>query len=126
MTSTTWKHKDEWKREGKNHAVVVSRHSNYDGTEHRWCVYLYVYPKHKAFSLMSADNRSEYGFSCHSYLSLFRAHVNEKGAIGSFQLGWDYSHDGDSRYNEMATKDDAGSVFWDADRLFDEACERDK
>lgn len=118
-----WKHKDEWNREGSKHSVVVSRHTNHAGDEHRWCVYLYIYPGHPRFDQFNAggDMWSQPHFECHSYVSLFRVHRRDSGDIGSYQLGWDYNHDGDHRFTEYATADDASSVFWDANKLFDEA-----
>ena len=120
-----WKHKDEWKREGSKHSVVVSRHTNHAGDEHRWCVYLYIYPGHPRFSQFNPDRGmwDQPSYECHSYVSLFKTHRRGNGDIGSFQLGWDYSHDGDHRFTEYATADDASSVFWDANKLFDEACQ---
>jgi hypothetical protein len=117
-----WKHKDEWKKAGKEFLVAVSRHTGHDPDDHRWCVYLYVYPEHAMFSSFDAD-ATEWDqpyFDVHGYCSLFNVHRRNDGTIGSFQLGWDYNHSGDSRYNDMATKERASSVFYDAQRLFDE------
>lgn len=130
-----WRHSDEWKREGKGFLVAVKRHSrpefNRDyseviGEQHCWCVYLYVYPKHPDFARFDPDGDmwSQPPYECHSYVSLFHAHRDEKGVITSFQLGWDYQHDGDSYFSELATASAASSVFYDASRLFDEALER--
>lgn len=117
--------KDEWKREGKGFCVVVSRHTARSLDEfdaNRWCVYLYVYPRHPAFGLFRplGDMWSQPHFTCHSYVSLFKSHRDERGEIFSFQLGWDYSHDGDN-YGWCATADDASSIFWDANKLFEQA-----
>lgn len=121
-----WLHKDEWKREGKEFCVVVSRHTanTPDEDKHRWCVYLYVYKRHPAFALFKPDRGmfDQPHFNCHSYVSLFRVHRNDKGEIGSFQLGWDYNHDGDN-FGWRETPDDAAPVFWDAQQLFDQAQE---
>lgn len=121
-----WRHKDEWKREGKGHCVVISRHTAHgdNGDNNRWCVYLYIYPSHPAFALFRPDKDmwSQPNFDCHSYVSLFNVHRNNKGEIGSFQLGWDYNHDGDN-FGWRATPDDASSVFWDANNLFEQAAQ---
>lgn len=116
-----WRHADKWRRDGGSFLVEVSRHSV--GTENRWCVYLYVYPKHPDFARFNPAGGmwDQPSYDCHSYVSYFRAHRNNEGEISSFQLGWDYQHDGDSDYAELATEDDAGSVFWDASQLFDSA-----
>lgn len=118
-----WLHKDEWKREGISHAVVVSRHYGEYTGEHCWCVYLYIYPEHPRFDQFKADGDmwSQPHYECHSYVSLFKTHRREDGSVGSYQLGWDYAHDGDSRFSEYATADEAASVFWDANRLFEDA-----
>lgn len=118
-----WKHKEEWKLEGDKHCVVVSRHMDSARTEHRWCVYLYIYPGHPRFEQFNpeGDMWSQPHFDCHSYVSLFNVHKRKDGTVGSFQLGWDYNHDGDSYYNELATPSEASSVFYDAERLFEEA-----
>ena len=118
-----WKHKDEYKKEGDKCAVVVSRHTGYDDAEHRWCVYLYIYPGHPRFDQFNPDGDmwSQPHYDCHSYVSLFKVHRRDSGEVGSYQLGWDYNHDGDHRFSEYATADQAGSVFWDAERLFEEA-----
>lgn len=125
-----WRHSDKWIRRGKNYSVEVSRHCiappGDDCAEHYWCVYLYVYPKHPDFTRFdpSGNAWAQPNYDCHSYVSLFNIHRNNAGEIVSFQLGWDYNHDGDSYYLECATADDAGSVFFDASRLFDEAAAR--
>jgi hypothetical protein len=130
-----WKHADKWTREGRNFCVQVARHSTPEfngdytqviGTEHHWCVYLFVYAGHPDFSRFNpgGDMWSQPSYECHSYVSLFKAHRDSKGEIASFQLGWDYAHDGDSQYAELATASAASSVFYDASRLFDEAKER--
>lgn len=117
--------KEEWKREGKDFCVVVSRHtarSTDENDNNRWCVYLYVYPRHPSFDLFNplSDMWSQPHFTCHSYVSFFKVHRDERGDVGSFQLGWDYNHDGDN-FGWCSTADDASSVFWDANRLFEQA-----
>ena len=127
-----WQHSDKWKRSGDNFMVEVSRHSRPEfssdyseviGENNCWCVYLYVYPKHPDFSRFdpAGDMWSQPVYECHSYVSLFRAHRDSDGKITSFQLGWDYQHDGDSHFSECGTASEAGSVFYDASRLFDDA-----
>ncbi|WP_275628979.1 hypothetical protein [Pseudomonas sp. 273] len=125
MNMENWRHKDEWKREGKGFCVVVSRHLSGITNENRWCVYLYIYQDHPSFQHFKpeSDMFEQPSFVCHSYVSLFRVHRRDDGSIGSFQLGWDYSHDGDYRFSEYATPSEASEVFWDANRLFEEASE---
>lgn len=115
--------------------VEVSRHSrpefNRDyskviGENHCWCVYLYVYPGHPDFSRFNTDGDmwSQPFYECHSYVSLFHTHRGNDGEITSFQLGWDYQHDGDSEFAEYGTASSAYRVFYDASHLFDEAMSR--
>lgn len=61
-------------------------------------------------------------FDCHSYVSYFNAHIAFKtGEVCSYQLGWDYNHEGDDYYNSIDSVDQAGSIFYDAERLFEQA-----
>lgn len=118
-----WKPKLEWKKEGTNFLVSVTKHIGYDG-ENKWCVYLYVYPKHPAFARFNRDGTmwDQPHFDCHSYVSYFNAHIAFKtGEVCSYQLGWDYNHDGDSYYNSIDSVDEAGSIFFDAEKLFEQA-----
>lgn len=124
-----WKRNDKWVRQGEAFTVEVVRSDgvNLDGeVENKWCVYIYVYPKHPTFRHFNPakgifDNAH---FECHSYASYYRAHRNNEGEIVSHQLGWDYMHDGDYGYSQYGDADSASSVFYDASRLFDEAKER--
>lgn len=119
-----WNHKDEWRRNGRGFMVSVSRHHVDSGDDaNRWCVYAYVYPKHRIFETLDKSNdagilASCCGLSCHSYVSLYKVHRSESGDVMSVQIGWDYNHDGDDRFFRYATPDGASSVFWDAGQLF--------
>lgn len=117
-----WAHKDIWTHRTRTFAVEVSRHSTtrLDGEqEHIWCVYAYVWKDHPAFLLFNKDESpfNQPSFDVHSYPSYYRPHINKDGDVTAHQIGWDYNHDGDSHYLECATKDRAGSVFWDAQKL---------
>lgn len=123
--SVNWKHKDVWSYRTDSFCVEVSRHSDttLDGEEeNKWCIYAYVWKKHPAFRMFKKDESpfNQPYFEVHSYPSYYRAHIKPDGEVMSHQLGWDYNHDGDSRYLEMKTKDDAGSVFWDAGNLIEQ------
>jgi len=124
MTNLTgWKPKLEWKKEGNNFSVVVSKHMSYSG-DNIWCIYLYVYPSHPAFSKFNKDGTmwDQPHFDCHSYVSYFQPHIRYKtGEVASYQLGWDYNHDGDSWYTSIESAEDAGSIFFDAEQLFKQA-----
>ncbi len=134
--NTEWKHKDEWKRAGKNFLVVVSRHSEpmlyeracFDSEgPNRWCVYGYVYPKHPDFGKFDPNESvSEQPVpGMHGGCNFFRAHSKPNGEITAFQFGCDYHHDGDWHFTQMVTKEDAYAVFADAAELFDYLAARD-
>lgn len=113
----------KWIRYGKTFSVVVNHHTTPSGA-HRWCVYLHLSPGHPAFKLCRPDQGmiDQPYFACHSYMSFFQPHYGAAGNITSFQLGWDYNHDGDY-YDEDGNPEDVPTVFWDADRLYEQALE---
>ena len=128
-----WIHKDEWKLRGRDFLVTVSRHEetpssySYDEGPHRWCVYVYFYPKHPHFSKFTVSGgMTQDAASClqlHGYPSFFRAHRDEKGNVTAYQVGADYNHLHDERFTHMATSDEAMEVFEDAEELFKQ-CEQ--
>ena len=124
-----WRHKDIWKKNGTDFLVEVSRHSG-NASEldlregpHRWCVYAYIYPKHPHFSMFNeADDLWQDATTSlpgHSYPSYLRRHVDANGNVTSFQVGWDYHHDGDWMFTHDANQEDAKRQFLDAQELFD-------
>lgn len=120
-----WRHKDVWSHRTKTFCVEVSRHVDtaLDGEdENKWCVYVYVWNTHPSFKLFNKDERAfnQPSFDVHSYPSYYRPHINKDGEVTAHQLGWDYNHDGDSYYLGLKTKDEAGSVFWDATKLIEQ------
>jgi hypothetical protein len=123
---------EEWKRDGKDFVVSVKRHTRPDfngdysrviGERNCWAIYLYIYPGNSRFDLFRTDGNvwDQPYYEVHSYASLFKTHRRNNGDIASFQLGWDYSHDGDIQYEEYSTPDQAWRVFSDANRLYDQA-----
>lgn len=124
-----WQHKEEWKRYGKNFSLVVSRHSVpaqiesgcYDEVgPHRWCIYVYFYKKHTHFEKFTNNDiwQDACNIGMHGGCSFFRRHHDDEGAEYSIQIGCDYNHIGDWRYTQLATPEDAYSVFHDAEELF--------
>ena len=125
-----WAHKDIWKRRGHDFLIEVSRHEvavdfdqpswRRDGP-HRWAVYAYIYPKHPRFGRFvgrdlfqpAANDLSLHG--CASYLE---RHYDDDGTQTCIQVGCDYNHLHDEQYTHMETREDAVSVFNDAERLF--------
>ena len=124
-TQESWKHKDEWRRNGKNFAVVVSRHMEStiggDGPN-RWCVYAYIYPKHPYFSEFDQAGpmyqNAASAMPLHGGPSLLEFPMYD-GKVSSAKVGADYNHIYDDAFTHYATKDDAYEVFRDAEKLFD-------
>lgn len=129
-----WKHKDEWTKRGEKFLVKVSRHSSeqYDLVdnkfketgrfEHKWCLYAFIYPEHLQFSKFDGNSMWQEAsgfFDWHCGCSYLEYHRDNKSRIVSVQVGCDYSHLYDDCYLNMATKEDAISVFRDADNLFE-------
>lgn len=119
-----WRHKDCWKRAGKDFLVEVTRHSgepldSFEGA-HRWAVYAYVYPKHPYFEKFEGPHMWQGATSAmplHGGASLLEYPMYE-GKVTSVKVGADYNHLHDQDYTHMATKEQAGSVFEDAEELF--------
>lgn len=120
-----WKKKTLWTRRSTNFAVQVSQHTappldSIDG-ENRWCVYAYIYPKHPHFDAFSGDSLFQDATDCmplHGGCSYLRTHLDSDGAVASRQVGADYNHFRDGCYTHMSNKEQASSVFADADELF--------
>lgn len=131
-----WKHKDEWKRYGKDflvsvtrHSVAVDEHGFYDSDlGHRWCVYAYIYPKHPHFAKFDGPQMYQDAASCmpfHGGPSLLEYPMYD-GAVTSVKVGCDYNHLHDWPYTRMANKEEALGVFADADELYNWLQERSK
>lgn len=129
----SWKYKEEWKKEGKNFVIIVSRHESevvFDRGKYRWCIYAYIYPKHPRFNLID-KNGPMYQPACddlplHGGPSYFQSHLNNDGKITSYQIGCDYNHLHDNYFTFIATKEDATEIFSDAKILFNFLEEEDK
>lgn len=120
-----WDHKDEWRLYGKDFLVTVTRHSvkpiDYYEGENRWAVYAYVYPKHPHFARFDGKDMWQEAAACmplHGGPSFLRWHYDDDQNPCSVQVGADYHHHGDD-FTHIATKDEAWSIFADAERLFD-------
>lgn len=115
--------KDVWTKRGDGFQVTVERFEIGFPSDmpHRWCTYAYVYPGHRMFDWFKRDGypmEQPHIDGGHSYASYFRSHVGKDGEVSAYQIGYDYSHDGDSDYQTYATADDAWEVFGDAGRMF--------
>ena len=124
---------------GDDFLVEVSRHAEpvreesgcYDSEgPHRWAVYAYVYPKHAHFAAFNGTEEmwqeAAAQMPMHGGPSFCRKHLNAKAEVTSYQVGADYHHLHDWRYTQMATKDEAYSVFRDAEELHAWLTERAK
>lgn len=125
MSDISWRKKDVWTHRESSFCVEVSRHDGpkLDGSvENIWCVYAYVWNNHPAFNLFKKDETpfNQPSFEVHSYPSYYRPHINKDGEVTAHQIGWDYNHDGDWHYLTCKSKDEAGSVFWDAEKLIEQ------
>jgi hypothetical protein len=119
---TEWNHKDEWSKRGKNFLVKISRHMNQGGDENHWCLYAYIYPKHPHFANFYGPNMWQDAsgfFDWHGGCTFLEYHKMDAEVVGAVQVGCDYNHLYDDRYLDMATPDQARSVFSDADDLFE-------
>lgn len=93
--------------------------------DNNWNVYAFIYPGHPLFAKFSAhttgDNGDSYeltsGMPLHGGQTFFKLNYGEQGKVMSVQIGCDYMHSGDERYNEFATKEDARAIFNDAEEL---------
>lgn len=119
-----WRHKDCWKRAGKNFLIEVTRHSgepldSFEGP-HRWAVYAYIYPKHPYFAKFDGPHMWQDAtgvMPLHGGASLLEYPMYE-GVVTSVKVGADYHHLHDEEYTHCATKDEAASVFMDAEEIF--------
>lgn len=134
MTSKEWRHKDEWTKRGANFLVKVSRHADagFDvvngevvrtgRVENKWCVYAFIFPKHPHFPKFEGPSLWQDAasfFDWHGGCSYLEYHRVSAEVISSVQVGCDYNHLHDDHYLDMATQEDAASVFRDADELFE-------
>jgi hypothetical protein len=61
----------------------------------------------------------------HGGVSLYKLHLDgnqykgNRGGITSVQIGCDYNHLDDEHYSFIKTKEDANSIFYDAEKLYD-------
>ncbi len=129
-----WSKKDLWTRRGNGFLVQVSRHGEavverMFGAQgaHRWCVYAYVYPEHPYFARLAVpDGRipdAAFAMPIHG-TSFFQVHrypddSKKAGEVSSYQVGGDYNHLHDDHFTFMATKEEASSVFDDAEELIE-------
>lgn len=118
-----WKKKEVWTKRNETFAVEVSRHEALPYSvcgKFRWCVYAYLYPNHPLFSEIKSGKEYDppiCDMPLHGGCSFLDANRNDSGGITSWKIGCDYNHLGDDHYTHMETKDDAMSVFMDAERL---------
>ena len=118
-----WDKKELWIKRHETFAVEVSRHDGlaYDRRgKFRWCVYAYIYPNHPLFSEIESGKEYEppiCDMPFHGGCTFLNANRNDSGGITSWKIGCDYNRLYDDYYTHMETKEDALSVFMDAENL---------
>ena len=125
-----WEPKQQWKKRGKDFAVVVSRHEVHRPHEqrlgnegpYRWCIYAFIYPTHPHFAAFDGTDRmwqeAALDLPLHCGPSLLTPHFDRERKLCSIEVGADYNHLHDEPFTRMATKEEAGVVFADAEELF--------
>lgn len=135
-----WTDKSEWILRGTNFAVMVVRHdrgfSVHDGGNNGWCVYVSIYPKHPLFAAINNGKTKDWeipaiqNMPLHGGCTFFERcrHTEDAdgqygrnwkmGDICAFKIGCDYQHLHDY-YGDCVTKQDAYTIFQDAEELFD-------
>jgi hypothetical protein len=87
---------------------------------HRWCVYAYLYPGHWHFAAFDGHRLFQDAgrrMPLHGGPSLLTPHFTADKELCSIQIGADYNHLHDDPYTNMATKDEAGAIFAEAEEL---------
>ena len=130
--SSSWKKMTEWRTRGQDFLVSVVHYTGepsnltvlgglFDGEGlNHWCVYAYIYPKHPLFKEFADEGLGQpvtEEMPLHKGCSFCRAHVNYEKEVVSYQVGCDYNHLHDTSYTNMATAEEASSVFEDAEKL---------
>ena len=130
-----WEKVESWRRRAENFLVEVKHFAakSYGETfsmgegPHRWAVYVYIYPQHPFFKECEVTGgmrqRVANYLPFHLYCSFADVHVRvkEDGAheVTSFQFGADYHHLHDEFYTHMKDELEAGTVFAEAQELYD-------
>lgn len=122
--NNNWKHKDVYTLRGTNFCIEVVRWNFYpifnvdNKNKNVWNLYVYIYPEHQAFSKYENED-SKHSIPFHGGCTFYQKHNNPlTGDITSIQIGCDYTHYMDDQYKEMITMEDAASIFYDAEYLF--------
>jgi len=125
-----FKHKDVWTTHGKGFCVEVvrwerelsiSEESWSISDTNIWNIYAYIYPSHTLFNKLKRVKRAgdcyKFGIPFTRDISYFNKNQREN-KICSIQIGNDYNHLGDEYFTRCSTKDEASSIFFDAEELF--------
>lgn len=128
-----WEHSQKWftriySDRKQIAAVEVRRWSfkqpddpEFDG-EYVWNIYAMVWPEHPLFAdLSAADNvfecQAARDMEFHYGANFMKKTHGPDGAIICVEVGNDYNHYGDDWYRSCVTREDAASIFADAERL---------
>jgi len=124
MSAAEWRHSESWRMSGRDFMIEVNRHEGrvcIGEGPNRWCVYAYIYPPHPYFASFNGPDMFQ-DAACrlplHCGPSLLEYPMYD-GKVTCVRVGCDYSHLHDSTFTHMATREDAYSVFADAQELHD-------
>ena len=120
-----WRHGDTWKKDGNSFQVEVVHWLNTaslpeDGP-HRWNVYAYIWKMHPLFAAFQPDadmlSEAAQSLKLHCGATFCTPLRNPDGDVYGWKVGSDYQHYRDD-FSEIATQQDAGKIFADAEELF--------
>ncbi len=123
--NANWEKKDSWFRKAATFSVEVT-HVFFEGvkdvipSKHGWFIYVYIFETHPMFTRFDDDDSN---INCAHALEFhggctFRQHIHRAGKKVGIKVGCDYRHYGDEYYEDLSCKEEAGSVFYDADVIF--------
>lgn len=84
-------------------------------------------PKHSLFERLSQPEDTKYGADysnlyigyMHGGVTFCEKYYNKDGKVLYVKVGCDYQHYGDERYMSISKFEDAGSIKWDAEKLYE-------
>lgn len=127
----TWRRKEEWVKEGKHFRVSVVHwytdefhgETFYYPRKEKWNIYLYFYKNHPFFDKFTSEDiyahEQPEPVGLHGGITFYRAHKDKKNEIICHEIGCDYGHYRDDRFETMVTKEDAEEIFCDAEYAFE-------
>lgn len=119
-----WRKKTTWiKDDNGTYRVEVVHHTTQPSGDpepvNHWAVYAFIYPRHPLFARFTGKEMWQAATSAlpgHSYCSYLEKHTDDDGRVCSWQVGWDYGHDGDEQYANLSA-DQPHVVMYDAGQI---------